>query len=72
MATYNDKGYFWYRHCEAQSDALRARWREEIDVLIAQIGRDSFAPELLHQLMQPELVRDESGIYAERVAAWFS
>ena len=72
MAMYNDKGYIWYRHSDAESDAIRAKWREEIDGLIAQIGRDSFPPDLLHQLMQPEILRDDSGIYAEQVSAWLS
>ena len=72
IAMYNDKGHIWYRHSQAESNAMRAKWREEIDDLVSQIGERNFSNELLGDLCSPNVVCAESGIYAEKTAAWFS
>ncbi len=64
IAMYNDKGFIWVRHSEDQSNAMREKWRDEIDVLISQIGERNFSAKLLSELRKPNVVRDDSGIYA--------
>ena len=72
IAMYNDKGHIWYRHSRAESDAMRAQWRQEVDELIAQIGENNFSPQLLKDLRKKAAIEDGSGSYAERVSAWFT
>lgn len=72
IAMYNDKGHIWYHHSRAESDEMRAQWRQEVDELIAQIGESNFPPKLLKDLRKKAMIQDESGSYAERVSAWFA
>ncbi len=72
IAMYNDKGYIWYRHSHEESEKMRAKWRCEIDDLIARIGENNFPANLLAELHQPDILQDDSGSYAEEVSAWFS
>ena len=72
IAGYNDKGYAWYNHSPAESEALRAKWRRELDGLTAEIGENNFSAGLLEELYQPAVLQDGSGLYVQKASEWFS
>lgn len=72
LAMYNDKGALWYRHSAMEIEAMRASYRAPLDELIAQIGAANFPPKLLRALRGDEVLRDDSGVFAERVEAYFA
>jgi hypothetical protein len=71
-AAYNDKGIFWMNHPQQTVEKLRTQWQGEISDLIQQIGECRFPPQLLRELSSPEVVKDDSGIYAQKAESWFA
>ncbi len=69
---YNDKGALWYRHSDEEIEAMRASYRAPLDELIAHIGAANFPLELLRGLRGDEVLRDDSGAFAEQVGARFA
>lgn len=51
---------------------MRASYRAPLDELIARIGAANFPPQLLRGLRGEEVLRDDSGVFAEGVAAHFA
>ncbi len=72
LTMYNDKGAIWSRDSTAEIAAMRAKYRTPLDSLVAQIGAENFPPKLLRDLRGDEIMCDDSGIFAEQVAAHFA
>jgi hypothetical protein len=65
-AAYNDKGYLWCRHDEAQVLRYRQGAQETIVKLVAEIGEQAFSQALLERLLSGEAASDWSGaIYSQ-------
>jgi hypothetical protein len=66
-ASYNDKGYLWSGHDEAQQAAFRSRLQAEILQLSEQIGQVPLGADLFQALISGAAVHDALGDYVQRV-----
>ena len=69
-ASYNDKGFYWYRHSPAQVRQVQQEWQQEIDALIPLVGESNLPAELLAALRSGAAVRDDSGQFVEQARRW--
>jgi hypothetical protein len=66
-ASYNDKGYIWSGHNEAEQAAFRSRLQTKILQLSEQIGQAPLGPDLFQDLISGTAVHDASGDYVQLV-----
>lgn len=73
LATYNDKGYMWCHHDEAERAAQRARARDGIEELIERLQRqEPLPPDLLALLRSKELLESPSSDpHVTRLETWW-
>lgn len=66
LAIYNDKGYIWTNHNEAQQQEIRNSHRIYINKFIEEHG-EKLPQEAIDILMDEKLIFDDSGDYANKL-----
>jgi hypothetical protein len=69
IASYNDKGYIWMGHGEADVERQRQASRAAIDQFIADVGEAEFPEAVLAELRSDKPIKDGSGLVYERIEA---
>jgi hypothetical protein len=63
-ASYNDKGYIWCNHDEAQVKEMQRGFKDEQIALARILGEERLGLELLHAIETGAAAKDGSGTYA--------